>query len=329
MRRLQMRRFLKLIRWDDWYDSKLPFFFLAYYYLLLIHHQVQLQKLVLLLPLGIFFASLASFGYMLNDYYDRFVDRISGKENVMDGLRDWQQIFALAIALSTGLIVFIPFYQYKLATISLFFSYLSSILYSARPFRLKEKGVWGITCVSLAQRVFPLLIVFAIFEHFRFDTLVFATLSFFIGLRWILVHQLLDREKDVRADVETFAISKAPEKTYDVMLFFFAMEVISVVALVGMITYTMPFVLPLLIAYFFYELYLYPFWKKIGFKRMLSSYDFAPLADFYFFWLPLWLSILLGCLNPYFFVIAAVEMLWKARYIKFDVELIKLRWQRI
>lgn len=320
-----MRRLLKLIRWNDWYDSKLPLFFLTYYYLLLIHHQVQPQNLVLLLPLGIFFASLSSFGYMLNDYYDRFIDKISGKENVMGSLSAWQRVLALVTVLSTGLIAFIPFYNYQFAVIPLFFSYISSIMYSMRPFRLKERGILGIICVSLAQRVFPLLIVFGIFEHFRLDTLIFLALSFLIGLRWILVHQLLDRDKDIQTKVETFATSETPERTYNAMFCFFIVEVIAAVVLVGMITYVVHLMFPLLIAYFLYELHLYPLWKRLGFQRMLSSYDFAPLAAFYFFWLPLWTSILLGCINSYFFVITAVEIIWKMRYIKFNIGLIRLR----
>jgi len=277
-----MRRLPKLIRWNDWYDSKLPLFFLAYYYLLLIHHQVLPQNLVLLLPLGIFFASLSSFGYMLNDYYDRFIDKISGKENVMGSLSARQQVLALVTVLSTGLIAFIPFYHYQFAVMALFFSYISSILYSMRPFRLKEKGILGIICVSLAQRVFPLLIVFSIFEHFRLDTLIFLALSFLIGLRWILIHQLLDRDKDIQTKVETFATSEAPERTYNAMLCFFMVEVIAAAVLVGMITYMVYLMFPLLIAYILYELYLYPLWKRLGFQRMLSSYDLRLLPPFTF-----------------------------------------------
>ena len=321
-----MKKLLKLVRWDDWYDSKLPLFFLAYYYLLFIRHEVQLQNLVLLLPLGGFFVSLITFGYMLNDYSDKFVDRISGKDNAMNRLNNWQQILALVSALVISLVVFIPFYQYKMATITLFFSYLSSVLYSIYPFRLKEKGIWGIICASLAQRVFPILTVFAIFEHFRLDTLIFSIISFLIGVRWILIHQLHDRNKDMQGNVKTFAVSEGLESTYNLLLLSFVMEIISAVVLVVFITYHIGLgMLPLLIVYFIYELYVFPFFKKLGFKRMLSSYDYAPLADFYFFWLPLWISILLGWLNPLFFVISVLEILWKVRYIKFNLWLIRLR----
>lgn len=320
-----MKKLLRLIRWNDWYDSKLPLFFFAYYYLLIVHNEAQQQNLVLLLPLGIFFISLSSFGYMLNDYFDKTVDRVSEKENTMSLLTNWQQILVLIIALFIGFIAFIPFYQHKFAVVLLFLSYLTSILYSAPPFRLKERGIWGVIYVSLAQRVFPILIVFAILEHFRLDTFLFAILSFLVGLRWILVHQIFDYAMDKQANVETFVVSRAPIRIYNVMLFFFAIEIIFTVALVGIMYTAVPLILPLLISYFLYELYLYPFWKKLGFRRILVSYDFAPLADFYYFWFPLWLSILLGCLNSQFFIIVGVEILWKVRYIKFDIGLIKLR----
>lgn len=320
-----MRKLLRLIRWNDWYDSKLPLFFFAYYYLLIVHNETQQQNLVLLLPLGIFFISLSSFGYMLNDYFDKTVDKVSGKENIMSLLTNWQQILVLIIALLIGFIAFIPFYQHKFAVVLLSLSYLTSILYSAPPFRLKERGIWGVIYVSLAQRVFPILIVFAILEHCRLDTFLFAILSFLIGLRWILVHQIFDYDMDKQANVETFVISRAPIGIYNIMLFFFAIEIIFTAALLGIIYTAVPLILPLLIAYFLYELYLYPFWKKLGFRRILISYDFAPLADFYYFWLPLWLSLLLGCLNSQFFIIVGVEILWKVRYIKFDIGLIKLR----
>ena len=116
----KLESLLKLIRWYEWYDSKLPLFFFAYYYLMLAHNKVHVQDMLLLLPLGIFFASLASFGYMLNDYSDKPVDKVSGKVNAMSRLSNQQQILVLAVALSFGLVAFIPFYHYKFVVIFLF-----------------------------------------------------------------------------------------------------------------------------------------------------------------------------------------------------------------
>lgn len=324
----RLRNILNLIRWDEWYDSKISLFFFVYYYLLLIHTKVQLQDIFLLLPLGIFFISLASFGFMFNDYSDKFVDKVSGKVNVMNRLSDQMQILVLVIAIVVGLVAFIPFYHYKFAVVFASLSYLSSVLYSASPFRLKEKGGWGVICVSLAQWVLPALVVFGIFGHFRMDTFLFTILAFFIGLRWILVHQLIDRNNDIQANIETFAVTKTPAKIYGIMRFLFAIELIAMIGLMGIMAYSTSFkALPLIVAYFIFELYLFPIWKKLGFRRILTSYDYAPLADLYFFWSPLWFSILLGCLNHWFFIITAIEILWKQDYIKFDMDLVRLRRQ--
>jgi hypothetical protein len=123
--------------------------------------------------------------------------------------------------------------------------------------------------------------VFGVFEYFGLDTLLFVILSFLIGLRWILVHQLIDRDKDIQVSIKTFAINRSPTKIYSAMRFLFAIELISMIGLLGVMAYTMSFkVLPPIVAYIIFELYLSPLWKKLGFRRILTSYDFAPLADF-------------------------------------------------
>lgn len=321
-----MKKILKLIRWYDWYDSKLPLFFFAYYYLLIIYRKVWASYLILLVPLGIFYMAFFSFGYMLNDYFDRSIDRASGKLNILGTLPDRQQKIALLTVLIIGFIAFIPFFDYKTAMFFLFVSYISAIFYSTPPFRFKEKGVAGVICASLGQRVFPLLVVYSIFEHFKFDSFFLIILSFLIGLRWILIHQLLDRDKDLMANVHTFVACTSEQKVYNLMLFLFIAELISVVAFMGIITQTVSFLLPVPIIYLAFQLYFYPLWKHIGLKRIFCSYNFAPLADFYFLWLPLSTSIILACLiNPLFLTLTAMEALWKVEYLKFDVRLIKIR----
>ena len=153
-------------------------------------------------------------------------------------------------------------------------------------------------------------------------------LSYYFG-NVALVHQLIDRDTDIQANIGTFASTRSPTRTYSIMLFLFILELISLTGLIGIMAYSISFkILPLVVAYFLFELYLFPYRKKLSFKHMLVSYDYAPLADFYFLWLPLWLSILLGCLNPWFFVITAIEILWKRNYIKLDIDLIRLRRQQ-
>jgi 4-hydroxybenzoate polyprenyltransferase len=266
---------------------------------------------------------------MVNDYFDQIADKTAGKENTISTLTTWQQKLAIFVAFIFGLIAFIPFYQYRIAIIWLILSYLFAVLYSATPFRLKEKAIWGLACSSLAQRVFPLLIVYSVFQHFGFDAILFVGLSFLIGLRWILIHQILDLEKDLQANVQTFASSASFEKTCEIIRFITAVETALLSLFLGVVTYMTSYLLILGFCYVIYEVYLFPLWRKLGIKRILYSYEFAPLADFYFLWLPLGTSIMLALINQIFFPIVVLEILWKINYLKLDVGLIKLRRKQL
>jgi len=324
-----MKTLLGLIRWKDWYDSKPPLFFFAFYYLLLTLYKVDIQHLFSLIFLGIFYISFFSFAYMMNDYFDQSADRIAGKENFLSTLIGWQQTLALSTAFIVGTIALTPFYQQQTAVIMLILSYLFAVLYSAPPFRLKGRGILGIACASLGQRVFPLLVVYSVFEHFGLDTIIFVALSFLIGIRWILIHQLLDRENDLRANLQTYASSKPLEKTLDVTRFTLAIEIALALLFLVVAAAEIPAFLPLGVSYLLYELYLFPLWRKMGLRNMLCSYKYAPLADFYYLWLPFGLSILLGLANLTFFLIVALEILWKVNYIRFDIDFIRLRRRQL
>lgn len=320
-----MREVLRLIRWYEWCDSKLAIFILTYYYLLLFYHRVELFDIVLMLPLTVLYISSAAFGYMINDYSDKTVDKIAGKKTVMNSLKEWQQILVIMLVLFVCIVSFLPFLQHTFAVISLFLSYLTAFLYSIKPFRLKERGAWGIIFASLAQRVLPIILIFSIFNHFQLDTLFFLILCFLIGIRWILIHQLHDRHGDLKAKIKTFTVHKGAEKSYYALIFFFIMELFSIGVFIGILTLSITSIIPLVIGYSLFQLYLYPLWNNLGLKRILTSYDFAPLNDFYSFWFPVWMSLLLAIKNPLFLIITVIEVYWKLKFIKFDFMLIKLR----
>jgi 4-hydroxybenzoate polyprenyltransferase len=284
-----------------------------------------MQFLTPLIFLGIFFLSFFSFGYMLNDFFDQWTDKVVGKENAMSTLSRRWQILVLSVSFFIGVFVLAPFYRNQMMLVWLSLSYLFAMLYSAPPFRFKERDLLGVTCASLAQRVFPLLLVYSVLEHFGLDSILFLALSFLIGLRWIFIHQLSDREQDLLANVRTYASNRPVVETRDRMKLVFSVEVGSALMFFGIASFAAPPVLLLAIAYSLYELYLFPIWKERGFGSMLYSYDHAPLADFYFLWMPLGFSIMLGSMNLVFLAAVALEILWKANYLRYDVGLVKLR----
>lgn len=63
-------------------------------------------------------------------------------------------------------------------------------MYSAPPFRLKERGIWGIIGASMAQWMVTVVMVFAVFGHYDVDTFIFAVFYLLIGLRFMFTHRV-------------------------------------------------------------------------------------------------------------------------------------------
>ena len=78
--------------------------------------------------------------------------------------------------------------------------------------------------------------------------------------------------------------------------------------------------------YALFQIYLLPMWRKVGWLRIILSYDFAPLADFYYLWLPLLLSVNLTIIDNRWFSDFYI-MYFGYRYVILDVKHFKLRWQ--
>jgi 4-hydroxybenzoate polyprenyltransferase len=86
------------------------------------------------------------------------------------------------------------------------------MVYSARPVRLKERGVAGVVAGAAAQWTLPVLALAAAEPGAlrRAATGAAALLALAIGVRWMAMHQLSDAENDRRAGVRTVASRGGP-----------------------------------------------------------------------------------------------------------------------
>lgn len=318
----------RLIRWSDWYDSKIPFFMLAYYYLLRLGGNPRISDLVLMVPLWVSLSALAAFGYMANDYFDVKIDALAGKRRPISRVPPATRVALLGLTITGGILSFVPFASNINALVLLLASYVLALTYSAPPIRLKERGALGMLSVSLAQRVLPLIVVFAIFDHFGVDTLILSALSLMIGLRWILIHQVHDRPLDEKAGVSTYVTGKASEKMIDILFWLVWSEVVllSVALIVMCRSYSGLLVMALL--YLLFQIYLFPYWRRLGRNNLLLSYRYAPLSDLYFLWLPFTMASSLVLLNRWFLILLVVELFWKKRYLRLDLFLATRPWGR-
>jgi hypothetical protein len=142
-----------LVRFAEWYDSKLPPFVGAVAYAALAGNADESTRAGDLLALLALFVLYASFGHLVNDYADRDVDRTAGKARAFAA---WPAQWAIAaIGLAGFATVAVTLNRFDFATVALTIVALSvAALYSLPPARLKE-GHPGIVASALSQRASP------------------------------------------------------------------------------------------------------------------------------------------------------------------------------
>ena len=275
----------KIIRYREWYDSKWNCY-LNVFLLYCLRHNDQDWPYFLRGALAVmsFSFCLLAFGYAYNDYCDAVEDRMVGKSNQISLLiRPKQFAILLGLALSGMLIPILLFLATGTFLIVLL-SFVMAFLYSNRTLGIKRRNVLGLVVSSVAQRVCPLFLVFFIFEDWSLTTAVTVLWAFLVGLRWIFIHQAADLDNDKKSHTNTFVSHQdnASKLLKQITGIFFGELFCTLVIFIINVRLSWSILIP--IAYFFFQLYMLSYWKKLGWKRLILSYDFAPLADFYYLW---------------------------------------------
>ena len=199
----KLKKALKLVRVYEWME-KLQVSFVAAF-ILLIFMPYPWRFLWALIVLGIYMLFLGSYGYTLNSYCDREQDAKVGKHPEISYFSDRQVlIILLALALfSLGIPLYFADIKIRILGIVTFFLVT---FYSAKPIRLKERGLWGIVVATLTQRPLPFLL-FALLVPCdeKLAGFLFGWLCF-IGVLMIVAHQIIDFDNDEKAKVYTWAV---------------------------------------------------------------------------------------------------------------------------
>ena len=210
-----MKKVKEAVRAAEWWEYKLaPILGTFYATAFLIREPITtLWPAALML-----FAALvpgAAFVSVLNDATDRTEDRIAGKRNRLEGRSAAFIGLLLTATIVPGLVIDWSWRHDALLLSIYLAAWLSFLLYSVRPFRLKRRGLAGLVADASGSSLFPTLtgvaLVFRTTRHVvdREWLTAVALWAIAYGIRGILWHQLLDRDNDVRAGVETFAARHA------------------------------------------------------------------------------------------------------------------------
>lgn len=154
---------------------------------------------------------IAGLGYAMNDIKDYKDDLKNNKPNLFNKFSKLQSVVlvVLFILLSIFPWLYLPIDKNSIYLLSI--ELLLFFMYAFPPFRLKEKGIFGIITDALYAQVIPCLLAIYTFSKIadtKLDCRIIAIYSiwlFFVGVRNIIKHQVEDINNDYNTKTKTLA----------------------------------------------------------------------------------------------------------------------------
>ncbi len=285
-----MKQILSLFRVAEWYDSKIPLIIVIYMYC----YQKDGDGLPFSKGFGAIFVFSFLFyavNYLINDYADLEIDRLAGKKKVIQ-LYSKRAVFILICSIALlATVLLLAMTGVRIATaIMLLLSWFLGASYSVPGLRMKERGIWGVIVASFAQRNCCILVLATIVPISPLVFTLWMVLSFANGIRYILIHQYIDLENDIKTGTSTFVRGRVwqSKRAIDLAL---ALELLCLVLL--FFGYLRAHLLPCLFALLYLLLMLL---NRYFVSRVLEEsywYSFAnvPLEDLYNAFLPMAMTL--------------------------------------
>lgn len=281
-----MKRIQKLIRMNEWMFSKIPFMFVP---VLLCMAQDGREAFgsVICATYFVYLFAFFSFGYAINDYSDIEADRMVNKQNIMGELSPGIRLLVLVLCF-VGALPMVIVCGNRISLVNMALVYFWGAAYSVWPFRFKERGVWGLIVCSLAQRSLPLLPLLAVSSSAKTIVIVWSIIGGLVGLRYILIHQVIDVESDRISKTETFAVHHFQLTRRGLYMCF----ILEVAVVLGFLIWYHGWQLALVLGVVYGIIMLVIFYTVhfIYEQSYLISYIAVPFEDFYNFYYPLFLS---------------------------------------
>ncbi|MEC4806360.1 MAG: UbiA family prenyltransferase [Jaaginema sp. PMC 1079.18] len=308
-----IRSLFNLLRGQDWWFYKIPPLLAIAYAEILTQEIPPHPSFTTLLALTVSMFCVAAYGHVVNDIFDIEVDEKAGKPNRMASLSRGQQT---GLSLGLAILGLIPWWWIGFnptSGILLAAIYLLLTVYPAPPLRLKERLVFGAVADAATVHAVPTLLVATVFANLAVSSspsnnllaIIATAWAFAVGIRGILLHQIWDRENDLKSGIQTLATKLGVGTLrFWINSIVFPLEAILSTALVLVIAQSSPFFLVPCAAYGLILL-------LMGQNELNPSppeKSYIILHDFYEVWLPLSLLILLSLHQPIFLILLGVHI---------------------
>jgi 4-hydroxybenzoate polyprenyltransferase len=206
---------VEFIRWRDWGPSKIPFLCSVLFYIGVATRQFSPVFIIEFVLFTVFAIANAALGYVLNDWGDRELDALHGKRNAFKNLTYSQGLMALTVLVIIAFLSGLTFVLRPRVPLLWGLWAFFTCAYSLKPFRLKERGAWGLSVSALAQWSLPTFLAFAALNHFgQYDMLMFVLAATTNGAALEIAHQRFDRTRDLSTHTGTLG-TRTPTRKLD------------------------------------------------------------------------------------------------------------------
>lgn len=329
-----IKEYTELLRAGEWIDSKLSYYVVSVA-LLILGSKLSLDNrdILFMSANALFYASYLGCSYMINDIADRTVDLQAGKKKLITKYSSLSLTIIFTATFLSGLFV-ISFAEYVLGKFSLpslavlIIIYYLGFSYSIRPFRFKERGLPGTVFCSFAQRTLPLFLTVMVYNVNFTLAVILLLQSFFIGMRYILIHQLIDRSNDLKTGVKTFS-TEHPAFSRNLIYGNILAEIALIILLnrhifsIGQLFAAS--CLSVINVLYFALLIIYI--RAVRFmlnENVFETFSFVPFEDYYNIIFPLWLCLCFLSFNTWLIVAAAAILLIQRRMLSVRCEFLFL-----
>ena len=261
---------------------------------------------------------ISGFGYYTNDLADIKKDAAAGKPNALADVSWFLRILLLLFLLSCALLPWVFYFPVKSWTIILLIiEFGLFILYAFPPFRLKERGFFGVLADAGYAHVVPGILAALTFfwlagskfEKISLYLIILGTWQFCLGVRNILLHQLQDEENDRNSGTRTIVVKHGAKLGWVLVKYLFVPgELVALLALGWLYSSEM---LYFVLVYPVFALIQFVNYKLQGktFAKDIRNLLYTWLDDFYLEWIPLGVLAGLCLVDLRFLTLAGMHIL--------------------
>lgn len=214
---------------------------------------------------------------------------------------------------------------YGILTIGMYFA---GAAYSIHGLRFKERGFWGLLECSIAQKCLPLFPVLLIENVSIIPFAISILVSFVNGLRYILIHQAVDLENDIKTGVRTF-VSNGHNQIRHAIKGALCIETVLIIYILFQLINTFTYVAVFIIAYCIFEKIISVVVVKYMNVDWLCTFLAVPLEDLYNVFIPLLMAAILTVLDYHYCIVLIGSIILTFRCFKGKAAFIKVYLQSI